>query len=98
MNMMKQLRQMKKMQKELARKTVEVSSQDGSVTVRASADMTVRKITIKADSLDPARSEQLGRTIASTVNGALDSCKKAAAEDMSKLTSGLNLPDMFGGV
>lgn len=96
LKMMKQVKQVKKMQKELARKTVEVKSSDGSVTIVAKGDMSVKSITIDPDLLDPSRRERLQKILVSTVNSALDSSKKAAANDMQRLTGGMGLGDLFG--
>jgi len=97
LKMMKQLKEMKKIQKQLSKKVVEVTSPDGSVTVRASADMSVKSIKLKVDNINSDGLDRLGKTIASTVNSAFDSCKHAAADDMAKLTDGMGLGDMFGG-
>ena len=97
--MMKQAQKVKKIQKELARKTVEVKSTDGTVVVVAGADMTLRTITVDPQWLDPARKPKFEKLLVSTVNSALDSSKKAAAADMQKLTQGLDLGglgDLFG--
>ena len=97
MNMMKQVRQMKRMQKQLAAKTVEVSSNDGQVTVVARGDMSIKTIRIDPAALDSAKADRLAKTLTSTVNSALDSSKKAAASDMSKLTGSLgDLSGMLG--
>ena len=96
MKMMKQVRDMKKIQKQLSKKVVEISSPDGLVSVQARADMTVKRIVINSDNIDGVKAEKLGRVITSTVNSALDSCRKAAAEDMQKLTGGMGLGDMLG--
>ncbi len=96
LKMMKQVKQVKKMQKELARKTVEVKSPCGSVTVVAKGDMSLKSISIEADLLDPSRRERVQKLLVSTVNSALDSSKKAAANDMQRLTGGMGLGDLFG--
>jgi len=98
LNMMKQVRQARKMQKHLAAKTVEVSSNDGAVTVTARGDMSIKSIRIKPEALDPAACQKLERLLVSIVNGALDSSKKAAAADMAGLTGSLgDLSSMLGG-
>lgn len=97
LKMMKQVRQVRKMQKQLAAKTVEIRSTDGTVVVVARGDMTIKSIAIDPRAMDPSRPEQLAKLIASTVNGALDSAKKAASKDMQELTQGMGLGDMFGG-
>lgn len=94
--MMKQVRQMKKMQKELARKEVEISNNDKTVTVVARGDMTIKSIKIAPGAMDPAKPERLEKTLVSTINGAMDSAKKAAAGDMAKLTEGMGLGGLMG--
>jgi len=98
MRQMKQMKQMKRMQKQLAAKTVEISSNDGRITVVARGDMTIKSIQINPEALDPAKVERLQKVLASTINSALDSSKKAAAGDMAKMSGGLGgLSEMLGG-
>lgn len=95
---MKQMQQMRRIQKQLASKTVSISSNDGMVTVVARGDMTVDSIKLKPEALTALKLEKLERLLASTVNGAMDSAKKAAAADMAKMAGGLGgLSEMFGG-
>jgi DNA-binding YbaB/EbfC family protein len=95
-DMMKQFNQVRKMQKELAKKEVEISSNDKTITVVARGDMTLKSIKIAPGAMDPSHPERLEKVILSTINGALDSAKKAAAGDMSKLTEGMGLGGLFG--
>ena len=103
-NMMKMMqqaatmrKQMKKMQKELAKHTVEIASNNGKVTVVASGDMTVKEIRLADDAFD-GQKERLEQTIAKTVNSAMNAAKKASAGAMSKMPGGLGgLADMLGG-
>jgi DNA-binding YbaB/EbfC family protein len=95
-NMMKQVKQMKKMQKELKKKEVEISSNDKTVTVVARGDMTIRSIKIAPEAMDASKVARLEKTLVSTLNGAMDSAKKAAAGDMAKLTEGMGLGDLMG--
>ena len=77
---------------------MEVSSSDGTVTVVARGDMSLKSVKIKPEILDSAACERIERLLVSTVNSALDSSKKAAAADMSRLTGSLgDLSSMFGG-
>ena len=94
--MMKQMQKVKKMQKELAKKEVEISSNDKTVTVVARGDMTIKKIRIAPEAMDPAKPERLEKVLVSTINGAMDSAKKAAAGDMAKLTEGMGLGGLMG--
>ena len=94
--MMKQMREVKRIQKELERKVVEVKNSDGTVTVQTRGDMTVKSLTIDPRIVDPSRCAQLEKTIVSTINSALESSKKSAAEEMSKLASGLGISGLPG--
>ena len=95
--MMKQMNQMRKIQKELVSRSFEAKTNDGSVVVVARGDMTIKSITIDPRAMDPSRPEHLAKLIASTVNGALDSAKKASAKDMAALSEDMGLGGMFGG-
>lgn len=87
-------KQMKKIQKELEKKTVEESS--GGVTVVARGDMSVKSIKIALEDIDAAHAERLEKMIVAAVNKAMESAKKKAASEMSSLTGGLGgLGDMF---
>lgn len=89
-------RQMKKMQKALAKRTVEVKN--GMVTVVAAGDMTIKKVTIDPDALETKSLSQLERMIAGAVNSGLDSAKKMAGSEMSNMTGGIGgLADLLGG-
>jgi DNA-binding protein YbaB len=83
----------------MARKTVEIKSNDGGVVVVARGDMTIKSITLDPALVQNEKPERLAKLIASTVNGALESCKKAAAAEMADMTGGLGgLSDMLGGM
>jgi DNA-binding protein YbaB len=95
--MMKQVKQLKKMQKELKRKVVSAASPDGSVSVEACGDMTIKSVTLTAEAMAGMDPKRLGDMVARTINSAMDSAKKAAAGDMSKLAGDAGLGAMFGG-
>ena len=93
----KQMNQVRKIQKQMAAKKVEISSNDKSITIVACGDMTIESIKFTPEALQ-MRQEKLERILVSTVNSALDSSKKAAAADMQKLMGGMGgLSEMFGG-
>ena len=95
-DMMKQVHQMKKMQKQLAKKEVTISNNDKTVTVVARGDMTIKSVKIAPGAMDQAKPERLEKEIVATINGAMDSAKKAAAGDMAKLTEGMGLGGLMG--
>ncbi|MFU8779946.1 MAG: YbaB/EbfC family nucleoid-associated protein [Kiritimatiellia bacterium] len=105
-NMMKMMqqaagmrKQMKKMQKELEKKVVEVKSNNGKVTVSARGDMTIKAITIDPSVLEDLKLDRLEKILLTTVNAALNAAKKTAGTEMSKMQGGLGgLSDMLGNL
>ena len=77
---------MKKMQDELKKKTVEVSVGGGVVKV------IMQSLVIDKAAVDPEDVEMLQDLILSAVNQAMVKVDEMMASEMSKLTSGLNLP------
>ncbi len=87
---------MNKIQKEMARITVEARS--GDVTAVVSCDMMLRSVKWAPDAFDPARPERFEKMLVAAVNSALEDAKKRAAEEMSKMSGGLGgLAEMLGG-
>ena len=92
-------KQMKHMQKELAKQTVEVTSNNGKITVVARGDMSVKEIRIDPSALEDLTLERLEKVIVTTVNSTLNAAKKTAGTEMSKMSGGLGgLSDMLGGM
>ncbi len=104
--LMKQAAQMQqKMQKDmaeaqeaLAKRTVEHSTGGGAVTATATCDGNIQGIKIKADVVDPEDVEMLEDLVLTAVKGALTEAQRISSEEMGKLTQGLNLPGMPGGL
>ena len=89
-------KQVKRIQKELQKFSVEGAS--GHVRVTVLGDMTVKSVEIDPAGLDPARRERLQVMIASAVNNAMRNAKKQAGSEMSKMTGGMGgLSDLLGG-
>ena len=96
--MMKQLNELRKLQKEMESKTNEATSKDGMVTVVARGDMAIKSMRIDPKAMDVAKPDKLAQLIVSTANSALEACKKQAATDMAKMSGGLGgLTMMLGG-
>lgn len=98
-NMMKLMKQaasmqsdMKKMQEELADKTVEFSSGGGMVKAVARGDMSIERIAIDPKVVDPDDVEMLEDMVTAAVDGALKAAKDMAAEEMQKITAGMGIP------
>mgnify|MGYP000222704798 CR=1 FL=1 len=83
---------MKKMQDELKKKTVEVSVGGGVVKVVMNGEKQMQSLVIDKAAVDPEDVEMLQDLILSAVNQAMVKVDEMMASEMSKLTSGLNLP------
>lgn len=94
--MMKQVQQMQKkiaqLQEELAEMTVEASSGGGVVRVVANGRKEIVAVTIEEEVLEDRDVEMLQDLILSAVNEALRLAEEKTAEEMQKITGGLNLP------
>lgn len=89
-------RQLKKVQKDLARKTVDF--ENAGITVRARGDMQIVSVDIDPDKLSETPVPKLGKQVVTAVNGALSAAKRQAGAEMSKLTGGMEgLSGMMGG-
>ena len=99
MDMMKMMKQaasmqkdMKKKQKLLAKKTVEFTSKNGSVTATASCDMQLQNVEIQPELVNPAEIKKLELTIKEAVCGAIKMAQNEAAAEMKDITKGMDLP------
>ena len=100
MNMIKQASSMKKnlkkMQKELARETVTYSWSE-TISVVARCDMTIQEIGVDESLLDSSKKKELEKGLTAAVNGALKEAKNKAGSRMSSLSGGLEgLSEMLG--
>ena len=90
LDMMKQAasmqRDLKKMQKQLARQTVDF--ENAGIKVTARGDMSIVGISISPAVLEQSTPDKLGKQLTTAVNGALSAAKKSAGAEMSKLTGG----------
>jgi hypothetical protein len=84
--------QMKLMQEELKKRTVEVSAGGGVVKVVMNGDKVVQSLTIAKEAVDPEDVEMLQDLISAAVNECMKKVDEMMTSEMSKLTSGLGLP------
>lgn len=105
MNMQKMMKQVQKMQADMARtqeelkeKTVEVSAGGGVITVIANGSQEITEIKIDPDAVDPEDVEMLEDLVLAAVNEALRKAQELAAQEMQKVTGGLNIPGMPSGL
>ncbi|NLA74337.1 MAG: YbaB/EbfC family nucleoid-associated protein [Deltaproteobacteria bacterium] len=99
-NLMKQAQQfqnrMAKLQQELGQRTIEASSGGGMVTVVVNGQQEVVSIKIDPEVVNPEDVEMLQDIVLAAVNDGLARAKKMVNDEMSKLTGGLNLPNIPG--
>ena len=96
--MMKQAQKMQsrilKVQEEMAGKTVEASAGGGMVTVVASGRQEIVSIKVEKDVVDPDDVEMLEDLVLAAVNDALKKSQQMVAEEMQKITGGMNIPGL----
>lgn len=105
MNMQKMMKQVQKMQAEMARvqeeiaqKTVEASSGGGVVKVVVNGHQQVLELHIDPSAVDPQDVEMLEDLVLAAVNEGLRLAQEMANNEMMKVTGGMNIPGLPGGL
>ena len=97
--MMKQAQKMQqdmlRMQEEMENKTYTASAGGGMVTAEVSGKHQLVNLTIKEEAVDPDDVDMLQDMIIAAVNEAMRAADADAANNMSRLTGGLNLGGLF---
>ncbi|UCD31900.1 MAG: YbaB/EbfC family nucleoid-associated protein [Desulfobacterales bacterium] len=97
--MMKQAQQLQakmlKLQEEMASKTVETTAGGGMVKVVANGKQQLVSIQIEKEVVDPDDVEMLQDLVLAAVNDALIKSHEMVAQEMSKLTGGMNIPGLM---
>ncbi len=83
-----------RLQAEMAEKTVEASAGGGMVTVVANGRQEILSVRIEKEVISPEETELLQDLVRAAVNEALSRSREMMAEEMAKITGGLNLPGM----
>ena len=99
-NMMKKLQQMQddmaRVQKECEEAQYSASSGGGAVEVTVNGSHQLVSVKIQPDVVDPEDVEMLEDLLVASVNEAMRKAEADSAQNMSKLTGGLNLGGLFG--
>ena len=99
MAMMKQAQKMQqemlRMQEEMENKTYSATTGGGMVTATVSGKHEVKELTINPEAVDPDDVEMLQDMIIAAVNAAMRAAETDSANNMSRLTGGLNLGGLF---
>ena len=97
--MMKQAQKMQqemlRMQEEMENKTYAATAGGGMVTAEVNGKHQLVSLSIKEEAVDPDDVEMLQDIVIATVNEALRAADTDAANNMSRLTGGLNLGGLF---
>ncbi len=102
MNIQKMLQQAQQMQTKLAatqaglaNKTVEASAGGGKITVTANGAGDVLAIKIDPSVVDPQDVEMLEDLVLAGVKQAIENGRALAADEMKKVTGGMNIPGLM---
>ncbi len=90
--MMKLQKEFKNIQKKLQKAEMEGESTDGTVKAKVNGEYKVVDIQIDENTLKTVDKRKLEKMIIFAVNDAVDKTKDFAAQEMTKLTGGLNIP------
>ena len=82
------------MQARLQEEEIEVSTGGGMVTARVNGKHELVALSIKPEAVDPDDVEMLEDLVLSAVNEAQRKVQERVADEMSKVTCGMNLPGM----
>ena len=97
-NIMKQAQKMQaqiaKVQEELADKTVEATAGGGMVTVVVNGKQEILSIKIEPEVIDAQDKEMLQDLVVAAVNEGLRKSQEMVAEEMKKITGGLQIPGL----
>ncbi|NLY90810.1 MAG: YbaB/EbfC family nucleoid-associated protein [Firmicutes bacterium] len=88
--------EMKRVQDELAVKTVTKTAGGGVVAVEISGALEVKKVTIEPEALEDK--EMLEDLLVAAVNEAIKEAQELSANEMAKVTGNLKLPGLPGGL
>lgn len=83
---------MAKLQEELKARTIEVSTGGGAVKVVVNGEKKIESVKIAPTAVDPEDVEMLEDLVVAAVNEAMSKVDDMMAQEMGKLTGGLNLP------
>lgn len=90
------IEKMQKMQQELKNMNIEISEEGGACKVIINGHQEVQDIKIQSSLLHPAQARALESLVVKTVNKAIVESKNIIKNEVSKMTGGMNFPDMPG--
>jgi nucleoid-associated protein EbfC len=104
-NMQQMLKQVQKMQEDMAKAQEELKSEvvegkagGGAVVVEVTGELVVKSITIAPEAVDPDDVEMLADLVLAAVNQGLQAAQDLAAQRLGAATGGLGGPGGLGGL
>jgi len=88
-------KKMEEMKKVLTQKEVRVSSGGGMIEIVVNGQQEIKEIKIEPDVINADEKEMLEDLILAAVNESIRQSKELAAQEMSKITGGMNVPGLF---
>jgi nucleoid-associated protein EbfC len=86
---------MARLQEDAAQKTAEATAGGGAVTAVVNGKNQIVSLAIKKEAVDPEDVEMLQDLVVAAVNEALAKVQAELAEQMGKITGGINIPGLF---
>ena len=83
------------LQEDIEQRTFSATAGGGAVTVTVTGKKTLQSIELKKEVVDPEDIEMLQDLIISAVNEAVNNVEETTETEMSKITGGVSLPDLF---
>ncbi len=91
-------KKMEEIQNELKERVVEGSSGGGMVTAKMNGRQELLAVNIDKEVVDPEDVEMLEDLVVAAVNQAAKKSQEMCEQEMAKLTGGLNIPGLPGGM
>lgn len=88
-------KKMEEVKAELSQKEIRVSSGGGMIEIVVNGQQEIKEIKIEPDVIDINEKEMLEDLILAAVNESIRQSKEVAAQEMAKLTGGMNIPGLF---
>jgi DNA-binding YbaB/EbfC family protein len=94
--LMKLQKEMKSTQNRISKARLDGSSSDGSVSAVLTGEYRLVDIKISSELAAAGDAKKLEKMVTEAVNNAVDNVKQFSAEEMNKLTGGMNIPGLNG--
>jgi len=88
-------KKMEEVKEELTQKEIKVSSGGGIIEIIINGQQEIKEIKIEPDVIDAKEKEMLEDLILAAVNESIRQSKELAAQEIAKLTGGINVPGLF---